>query len=436
MPYIPTEILSRIFSLLRPDLLNRGYGNNFGNTAPGDVEEQLARRLALSRISRSSKRFRQVSLPVLYHTIPKISAKLLVNLVKYNSLAQMVKAIDISKSGLVPRDVLRDALEATRHRLFLPGLEDLERRLFQCIKARQNYMVEEVLFTILLPNVETVAYFIEEPENDILFDFFRCMARSDRLPQLRHLRLLCGSGEDTMHISNVQEMLLPTIQTLRGCGICWEINPVEGGQPRPPYALSNRLGLRHIDLVDAVINGTGLSDLLSRCRDLRTLRIVWGDDERMSFFRLDFGAMGTALRKHARQLEKLALDPLKDPIYPEAAGRLGSLHRLTKLKTLRIPQNMLVGDFVEDEEGNGYLEKPLTLDQTLPDSLESLHLLSCIDNKDMDLDEQVCSLITGGQMANLRTIQMKRYQAFSGNVAAFGWTVRHHRDNMILTASS
>ncbi|KAI0377599.1 hypothetical protein F5Y04DRAFT_173436 [Hypomontagnella monticulosa] len=431
IPYLPIEILHYIFSLLRPNLRRRGYGPSFNEVAPSDLAEESARQLALSHISRSSRLFRQLALPVLYHTIPATSPQLLDTLSKHEYIAEMVKAIDLT-SAAIPRDALRSAFEVARPRLSISS--DLVDHLSLCIESTLPQTgAEDAMYLFLLPNLETLEYCIDTAVDSIVVSYFEWMSQCDRVYQLRQLRLHHRDAQYAIHISNFEEILVPTIEILHGCGVSWEINPYKRSRPflPPPYMLPERLGLQHIELVDAMINSVGLTDLLSRCPNLHSLYIAWSGATQMPAFPLDFTAMGVAIRDHTQQLEKLVLD---HPRYKGAnsIGRLGSLRTLMKLKAITLPQDMLVGDTGSaDQEHEVNKEEPLPLSQVLPDSLEYLCLLTCHGDRE-DLDEQVCSLITDGRLPNLRKIQMKRGEVFSRNAADLGWTLWHDGDKMTL----
>ncbi|KAK6066217.1 hypothetical protein SCUP234_12201 [Seiridium cupressi] len=432
MPLIlPNEILQQIFSYLQVSLRNKGHGHAFDNVGAAQLEEEAARQLTLSNISIASKQFRKLALPFLYTTTPTTSVKLLGNLAKSADLARLVKAIDLSHTGM-PMSSLRETFDAVKSRFALPAT--FEAHLGQAIDRvgddLNNTGAEAVLHLLLLQNLDTLEYRGYIGSNRIITEFFSGLPMEldgrevVQISQLSELRLRHWSGENTTRITQVQQLLRDSVEKLQACGINWEIHP-DSGQGRPT-CIASRLRLKNIEIVDSTINGTGLDDLLGRCPELATLRIVWGSSSRMPTFPLDFGVMGDAIRRHAKRLHTLALDCTEDLSYTQgnSGGRVGSLRELTRLKTLVIAQDMLVGD--EDGEGT------FRLDQVLPDSLETMRLLTCQENEE-DLDEQLTGLIQEGSMPKLRRLQLKRDEEFTGDAAELGWSVWHRWDKMVLT---
>ncbi|KAI1874554.1 hypothetical protein JX265_004762 [Neoarthrinium moseri] len=431
-PPLPNEVLQHIFSFLRPSLRRKGHGHAFDAVAPDHLAEEASRQVTLSRVSRSSKQLRRLALPFLYHTIPMTSAKLLPEMSKNAELAGYVRAIDLSHTG-IDRSTLRDAFKTARPWLSLPSA--FERLLEQAIDRVGDDLTdtgaEAALHLSLLKNLEALEYRGYIGSNDLVTAFFDGAASSDeaqetQVPHLRELRLRHWSGENTTRITHVQRLLQSSVEKLYACAINWEVDP-NSGEGRP-LAVGPQLSLKHVDLVDATINGPGLDDMLQRCPDLITLSIVWGDPSRMPTFPLDFNAIGAALRQHARGLEKLTLDCSEELSYTQghSEGRLGPLSELPKLKVLVVAQDVLVGE--DEEEGE---EEPLSLDQVLPSSLEILRLLTCQDDEE-NLDEQLVDLIKGGRLSKLRRVQMKRNEDFAGDAAELGWKLWHRWDKMIL----
>lgn len=434
--FLPNEILQHIFSFLQPTLRRKGHGYAFDNVVPLDLEEASARQLTLLHILLTSKLFQKLALPFLYHTLPITSGKLLATLAQSADLAKLVKAIDLSTTGCVDASSLRNALDAARSRLSLSATfeQHLQHAIDGVGSNLTNTGAEAVLYLILLKNLETLEYRGNIGTNAIVTEFFGGATAAavaaahegegTQVPRLSELRLRHWDGRNTTPIAEVQQLLVGSIEKLHGCGINWEVSPLNGAG-RPSF-MAAQLNLKHIEKVDVAINGYGLDDMLRRCPDLRTLRIVWGNPSRMPTFPLDFGTMGAALRRHARGLEKLTLDCLVDLSYTQghSEGIIGSLRELTSLVSLVVAQDVLVG---EEEEGESF-----RLDQVLPDSLQTLQLLTCQDDEE-DLDEQITSFIQGGRLANLRRIQMKRHEDFSGDAAELGWRLWHRWDKMILT---
>ncbi|KAI2614908.1 hypothetical protein GGR54DRAFT_323799 [Hypoxylon sp. NC1633] len=425
--HLPNEILHQIFSHFLLSLRRKHQNTTWDKplSSNEELEDECARKLALSRISRTSKLFRTVALPLLYHTIPIISEKLLENISKHAHLAELVRVIDLTPVR-IPIHSLHNALRAAGPRVSLPS--DLEYRVKKHIFYNpRERIAESLLYLICLPNLETLYYGIEDPVKSIILDVFRWIAERGRASRLRHLHLQCWAPKGTTHITDVQEFLLPTIETLRGFTLGWEINPESGyGPPERPFYLMNRnrrLNLQHIDLVDTMINDKGFEDMLSRCPHLRTLRLIWNEDI-VDPLPLDLYAMGDAIRNLAPQLEMLILDPLGNV---DSYGSLGPLHKLTRLKELAVPQLVLCGGHRPDDEEDDKDIPALTLAEVVPDSLETLYLIECQEDGGA-LNGQITDLFTDVGLVHLCKIRIERYYPCKVDAYEFGWSMEMDLD--------
>lgn len=423
---LPNEVFHNIFSFLQPNIRRKGFGSASDSVADRDIEEEAARQLALSCLSRASKQFYQLAIPFLYHTIPKVSNKLLGVLSHNVSLAARIKAIDLCTNfpGSPPA-VLLDAFEAAHSRFNLSN--SFKNVLFEAIHAadQDTTGAEQVLYLLLLPNVETIEYCSYWHTDLTVMELFANVPRTNLFQEVR---IRHYDTEGTARIADIHRLLAPTVEKLRGWALSWEMTA--GDQA---WGLELLPRLRYIELVEGVINDVGLADMLARCPGLRVLHITWGSPIRDSNHALDFTRMGEALRRHGA-IERLVWNCLEDFSYcqGDAVGRLGSLRELTRLRVLIVPQDVLIGDDDPDlDEGEPL---PLPLDQVLPVSIERLRLLSCQDDEE-ELDKQVVSLIRDGSpFTSLRRIQMKRSEEFSGgNAEEFGFELFHNRDKMVLT---
>lgn len=424
---LPNELLLCIFLFLQPSLrqrtLEHGDGPDFRNqfvwgASPGDLADEAAGQLALSRIARASKLFRDMALPILYHTIPKTSAKLVDTLSRNASLCELVKVIDIYEAK-IPLEVLFRALESIRPRL--SQYPAFEARLKKAFRVGRQYSIGalEALHLFLLPNLEVTGHC--NMTNHKMRIIRACFKERPVTPILRLRELQFTCQHDTQaHVSSIQQMLKPTVETLRIFAVRLENKPF--------YPEFPEFQLKHFYLETAVISAQSIEAILERCPSLRTLHIRWGAIGRMADdSMIGFESLGASIRKHGAGLEQLTLDCLKSTGYVSGSpnGRLGPLRELIKLKELVLPQDILVG-------GEGVAARPLSLSQVLPDSLERLYLLSCQEDKRI-LDKQICALIKEDvRMNKLQIIQMGRDAAFADNVEALGWTVSHVGDKMVM----
>ncbi|KAI0021198.1 hypothetical protein F4780DRAFT_305282 [Xylariomycetidae sp. FL0641] len=430
VPPLPNEIIHCIFTQLQPRIWQTG-------NAPPDIYSEKVRHRTLSAASRASKLFRHLALPKLYHTIPTTSPQLLRTLSEHDELVNLVKEIDLTDYLYdYPGELEIEILERINSRLRLP--EHFHQRMREFIADEQDSerrkLATNLIYLLLLPKLETIETCgYGSLTRDIGFTEFSSQAGEVIVPQLRHLRLRHWDTEFWVHISEVDDLLLPSIETLFAYAASWELGEAPDGLSKTP----SRLGLRHIEWIESAINSDGLEDLLRRCPKLRTLRIEWPDASRTPEWYLDFRGMGDSLRRHAVELEELYLDPSEHLGYQEGFNtgdnRIGSLRELSKLKKLDITHDVLAGvDPDTDDEEDSTEARPFTLEQLLPDNLEALTFLNCQTDEER-LDEQIGDMLRGGRLSKLRRIRMlTREEGFHGDLEGLGWKEWHRFDKVVL----
>lgn len=434
MPYLPREILRHIFSHFQLQFEHEGSNEDYEDYVEDEdyVKDQATRQLTLSSVSRVSRRFRQLALPLLYHTIPATSAKLLTVLSSRPQLAELVKAIDLTPANIHP-EILDQALST----VYGSGLLDLTFacRLLRTIWDTNHDLkyqgTEVVTFLMLLPNLELLRY-ESIPASDITVgDFFNGQAGQVRVPNLRKLAITDSDmGFGLLDRNSVQKMLQPTLEELHCISVPCEINPYPFNRTIwPGLALAVHYpNLQKIILSGVEIDGGQMGELLSRTPNLQSLRINWPCPRQLQF-NVDLEPVGKALRKYGRNLKELELKHNCDHSEYRFNGcSIGSLQELTKLHTLNIWQDIFIADF------ESHKDVVLPLDEVLPHSLERLNLFTYLGYWE-DTDEQVCRMIQGG-WTKLRSIQMgKRFKCeeITVDIAELGWEIEHEEFTMKLT---
>ncbi|KAI0830009.1 hypothetical protein F5Y06DRAFT_208250 [Hypoxylon sp. FL0890] len=446
LPQLPNEILLNIFSFLRPSLNPKTFWWGKEPRVPPDL-------ITLACLSRTSKHIHELTQPLLYHTIPYCGlsrTRLLRTLVRYPHLAEKFRAIDLNLTN-GEGWVFDISLDAVRERLlannFRGKLED--------VVNVPDASCEICLVLSLLPNLELLEITCDYDTNNMVSSFFRKVARplvnapekqngqKHPFTQLQEVRLCHSDTHDAQEATSiflVDDILLPTVHTLRGWSISWEVHP------NMSHISQTQLNLKHIYLTYSFCNAEGLVNLLSRCPDLRTLQIEWHEPTAGGSDELNFDKMGEALRNHAHNLEKLVLLYWCGGGFAYARrGRIGSLRKLSCLKALTLQQDILVGEVEDsDKESSGTGIPPLsTLYEVLPDSLEKLRLYSyslypCQDDDEENLDEQVYDLIASNQMKNLRKVRVDRENdsfrnSFYKDVKKFVWKASKTHGMMLVT---
>lgn len=402
---LPNEVLLAIFPHLRPEIW-------------GDSEVNQILQHTLSSITRTSKRFQQLALPELYHTIPNFSPKLLLTLLDNADRAKLVRAIALDDmychSGNVFQPALRDAAWTICGRLSLSPASKM--RVLYAINGLDydgRCILALSLLAYLLPNMAVAsAPIMLGCENDAIHDFFTkafSLPRIERLSEVWIKYLSEGHLQPTdplyRIISTVESL---QIETLSEC-----IFDIRSSDPLPQLLLKH-MKIRRFDLEDQFL----LNYLLSSYPSLQTLHIGgwWGGSDLSEYD----PQLSVSLQTHTPQLEELSLTCIThtDELCGcECEDICGPLRNLTRLKTLTVSPILLFRR-----------RSKVTLSDVLPDSLESLvllcrhHLDECLD----DPEAQICSLIQDkDRFTKLHCIELRGKKHFQKNAAALGWSIYH-----------
>ncbi|KXH67576.1 hypothetical protein CSAL01_04638 [Colletotrichum salicis] len=411
-PHLPNEVLLAIIGVLRnsKSTHERPNGPDYAT---------------LSKLCRVSKGFQQVVEPFLYN---------------------YVKELNIPSDGLTGftrfwlRKRLEERQDSADHSPFRRAIGLALYRLKICDADLEGIYL--LLLAMLLPEVEVLHF----APNTEMMEF---IAEVDRPGPFPRLQQVYAEGVETdwegceigMPARLCEPFLSPTVQIFRGIRVEW-LQHIK-------WRTAERMSLKSVHLANSLCNGTGMSDLLSRCPDLETLSIKWADEYLQHVTEDDFpyyDEIGETLRRYGKNLGELELDCLQGNHYNCDYYRsdeelqqehVGSLQELTRLKTLRLPLDALLGQEVDDtqspeeEEHGTELQAPaLTLSHVLPSSLEELELMSCSSSEVERLYVRIHDLLATGRMAYLRYISVKGYVGkFQSEVAPLGWnaSILEHR---------
>ncbi|KXH53036.1 hypothetical protein CSIM01_10974 [Colletotrichum simmondsii] len=375
----------------------------------------------LSNLCRVSKGFQQVAEPFLYHTV-------FLSNWGFNRFLETVK----SKRYLgrhvrhltIPRGFDRSWAE-----------KDLEEQLCQLQRSpehghfraaidryRSGYVElfcsqgapHMLLLAWLLPEVEIMHFLSEEGQMELIGE----VEQPGPFPRLREVHANQWEyleDRQSFRLSRWEPLLLKGVEAFSGRGIGW--NETE-----------HPLALKSVCLFNSLYKAADLTNMLRRCRDLEALSLRWGKAFD-SMFNYGGGVpecngIGEALRQHGKILRKLELDcrpefektdDYHDPDDVVRLGRIGSLRELTRLETLEIPFDLLLGsDGVHGSNPNdGSIEDQsmtsiLHLSSVLPSSLEVLRLLEDSSKSEERLNLQVQGLLATESMVKLRSVTVLR----------------------------
>lgn len=446
-PHFPNEVLLGITRILRyPKTINkRTNGPDYAT---------------LSNLCRVSKGFQQVAEPLLYESISLSHDGLsafVVTVERKPCLEGYVKELSIPSEGLTGltrlwlRKRLEERQDSAEHISFKRAIQ-LALDVFKIWPSADPETIYLLLLTMLLPEVEVLHC---APNMCPM----QCIANVDHpgpFPRLREVHIE-GSEPDIMGFmdstpaSLCEPFLPPTVQIFDGFGVDW-LAPIK-------WRGTERMALKTVRLRSSLCNGTGVADLLSHCPDLESLSLEWSN-EGLNRFEGDndfpyYDEIGEALRQYGKNIQELELDCLEENYYncdylrtveELEEERIGSLRELMRLRTLRLPLDLLLGkdDWIphleEEDHETGPQMPTLTLSDVLPRSLETLELMSCPWNGIEHLHTQIHDLLATGHMASLRSISVERHQGgFQCDIAHLGWnaSIIEHRftslNNLLIT---
>lgn len=413
---LPNEILMIIFLFLQLDL-DDAYGDN-------DI-----RRSTLLCLTRASKHFQQLALPILYRTIPEIPLKLFDIFLRKADRAMLVRAIQpkfiqyeetqsrrIDITSNLPSDVVVGTYYAVCEAFSLPG-PLFHSRMANALKSAGSAgfsTMSMALLVHLLPNLETIGFPKIRTESWAINYFLGATFSPPRILRLREVRLDC------LHPSQLAltDPLYPMIHAAESL----QASFLYRTSKRPPFGGLPQLQLRHIKLMEFKAGDMILLDgLLSCCPNLRTLHIEkWLSQ---STRKANIIKLGSSLQNRVPRLESLTVTIVDDGWHWGGSGwqdRRGSLRELTSLKILKLPPGLLT------RYGDGTV-----LGDILPESLD--HLILSDKNISvwaLDVSEaQICSLMRdNGQFTKLRQIELRGKKRFQSDAAALGWSVYHKKD--------
>ncbi|CAH0042773.1 unnamed protein product [Clonostachys rhizophaga] len=188
--------------------------------------------------------------------------------------------------------------------------------------------------------------------------------------QLREVRFRHDFGNGFDSASEIEGVLLhPGIETLRLFAFTWAKEDVKRMHwSHIPSSLTS------LQMKSSIVDAAGLKDILSRCRQLRSLHIVLAVIGRMDSDEqaddIDFNKIGAVLRKYGQRLETFDFETEGFRGYFGHDGHLGSLKNLKALRKLKLRSEDLEEDFPQGDEG----ELAASLRNVLPPRLESIYI--------------------------------------------------------------
>ncbi|CAH0046217.1 unnamed protein product [Clonostachys solani] len=248
------------------------------------------------------------------------------------------------------------------------------------------------------------------------------------LPDLKEIRRRFLSPRACGAISKFQNVLFnPKLETLRLHGFMWtrfEINQKARFSEISCY-------LKKLQLECCLVDHEALENILSRCKELRSLSMTLPDLRRVGFMGLNpnvnLKEMGNVLRTYGTNLETFELDTYDYSYFYHAKRPFGSLHMLESLRHLKISAGDILelGDGTvneEEEEVRDVFSAPLK--NNLPLSLESLYIVRTsrkVELRDSQLLESVREILRYELFTKLRKVEVEISGGLLKEVSAPGW---------------
>ncbi|VUC25892.1 unnamed protein product [Clonostachys rosea] len=239
------------------------------------------------------------------------------------------------------------------------------------------------------------------------------------MAQLKEVRFRHDFGNGFDSVSEIEGVLLhPGIETLRLFAFTWakeDVNVMRWSNI--PSTLTS------LQMKASIVDAAGLKDILSRCRQLRSLHIVLATISRMDSQDdgddIDLGKMGAVLRKYGQHIETFDFESEGFRGYFAPDGHLGSLKSLTGLRQLKVS-----GEDLDDFPRGGDDELAASLRNALPPQLESIHIRA---SEGRDCDGIPRALLTDKYFSALRTVEV---ESSDDDLVVPGWT-KSERVDMI-----
>ncbi|KAK5117937.1 hypothetical protein LTR62_003981 [Meristemomyces frigidus] len=438
MPYLPEELLVRIFDELRM------VGEDQTNVADKAILHTLRNATAASKTLRRAAQpafFRTINLRVVdYERIPL----LLDQIVTQPSLGSMIRRVNIESFDTEKENVHHSAgyaypLPRTERKVSNATIKYVQTlHASSAWKKRASKELEEgredanfsLLVCLCCASVEVIdagmPYSCEFSLFVAMFqdalDGYSLSAVDQRGKAFASLHTVKFHHADTEMATDLAKLgpvlQQPSVRTLQGHALEF---------PSRESDLSARLtcSLVHIELEFSILDADGMRALLMMCPRLQSFKIHWGESCVGNVEELDFEEMGRVLSTHGLHLQRLLLDTT-DAFQDESAGLpIGSLCSLEDLQDLTLQFKVLFGEGEDDDdEDSSKLAEPGYLVNTLPSSLQALTLVEPSSIEDHETaDERLLELMTSSWHQELKLVRVLRVEPFLADLVGSGWSM-------------
>ncbi|KAI0172966.1 hypothetical protein GGR52DRAFT_591473 [Hypoxylon sp. FL1284] len=419
VPSLPEEILLEIFSNLMPVEIT----NQIGQLKWEDCREPAPSSQALSRLSRCSKKFRRIALPLLYRTILMETLRsfldLIGTLLEHPELRPLIKNLrtHIYESSLTnSEDERASRIFLAAHKQF--GIEPQHETTIDATALFTINKAQALLIRLCpdLRSLDVKIYISSEFIWDVLREVDESNADSgntvfQRLPaghlsQLRKLRL-----EGTFWHEELSFMLLPRqLPKLVSLIFC---KPFLFRHGTPTCTPGTAPALRYLNLIQPELSEQQLVDLFGCYPNLKLLQLEQFTSTRVNH-------LTSALRRQGYpSLESLVIHYNGDDFYggvdyfehARALDQVGDISVLSSLKRLSLPLRCLVDDVARQiwtarRAGGAADPRPR---RHLPRSLECLEVQANWANAYVlrHFHFEVLRGLTGAELPNLRRILLQ-----------------------------
>lgn len=391
---MPDELLREIFMWINV------YVNESMWSPEYDRHRRNSERVkTLCSLCLTSKSFREIAEPLLYHTfvtadIDTTLPAFLRRVIEQPRFARELRYLDI---GVLQGGVLGDSLRPYSKDDFAvlkAAAEDIDYpRKEAWIKALSKGLADAELALLLAhtPNLERINMEIWCQNEEELYTWVMIQQAGPTVSNptvhgfsaLKSISVAHGDTEDGLELGFLIDFMgLPSLREIVGNACSWSFDDGTYDQPPAPQWPWDISNVENMSFTFSDFSDAALANLIGACKALKTFECHWGGAI-IGAAEFEFPGLGRALIHQKDSLRTLLLDvsesyTVRDGDMPRPVG-MGSLRDFRALTKLEISVVLLTGE--EDLNAEEELER-VNLAKILPPSLEELILLDPVGHDD------------------------------------------------------
>ncbi|KAM5343393.1 hypothetical protein ACJ41O_011930 [Fusarium nematophilum] len=417
MEALPIDILLLILDIFRinPEAYIAGPINERYCNKPYK-KDQLEKYSTLCALTRVSRFFHSLVEPILYDTLiidhEKLSLALIRTLCQTPRLGGLVQRLHLHRLrlGLANPETQKLFTSAVAHTALDARTRDEISRGLGTVVSSVNYQARAAFWLALTPNLRSVTVLVPRMPSllaAVLSNPVDENTGSRLFPYLEDIRLRIGYHDlargPALPMSSFESILhTPAVKSLDLFYLSWMSGMRRGA---PEFVLPDlSCGIQHLLITRVGISLDAVENILSRCRDLRALRL----DLRSSLESpLSCDRLGAILRAHASQVKAMhisfsgsgGLDAKPQELF---SGKIGSLVGLKRLRHLYTSPHILIGCCKRGDESVPLSN--LNLADLLPESIKTVQLTHVLWSA-QQLERERSALMEDPRLVHLRRVR-------------------------------